>query len=131
MTTAFLAWAPNMWLYPVLILSVAWISGKSRKASVVMVLAASAVLVTTIAYLLPLPGNVAATEPVYAGQVMAVALSGLPPFAAAGFVGRAQALRQRSDRVRFALGTLAGLVVLISVPYLQLALGCLFTGICP
>jgi len=131
MTTAFFNWVPNLWLYFVLIPVVAWVSGKATRSSIVVAVTAAAILVTTVAYLLPLPGNVAADEPVYAGQVIAVMLSGLLPFAAAGFVGRLQPLRTQSSSTRLALGVVAGLLVLIPLPYVQLALGCTFTAICP
>ena len=122
---------PNHWLYIALIPAVAWVGATAKRASTVLAIVAAAMLMTTIAYRLPLPGNRIAQEPIYAGQVLAELLTAMLPFASAGFVGRLRPVLSQSRRMRIVLSIGAGLTMLIPLAYVQLALGCSLTRICP
>ncbi len=122
---------PNNWLYIALIPAMAWVGVTARRASTVLAAVGVAILVTTIAYRLPLPGNRAAQEPFYAGQVLAEVLASLLPFAGAGFAGRLRPVLSQSRQIRIVLSIGVGLTMLLPRAYLQLGLGCAFTAICP
>lgn len=121
----------STWVNAVLVIVLACLTVLVKRPAPALWAAVGATVVSSVLHFLPLTWNPLPPTRLHAGVVLAAVLPYSLPFAAASITPRLRAVREKPAWARLSVGGVAGALLLVPVPYLQLALGCLLTNACP
>lgn len=125
----FLMVVPSMWPHAFFIVGLAWLGRRIGAMGAALAMGAAGAVVTTGLYWL-LQNGIAPSHGAPVGQWIALLLAGGVPLLGAALVGTFTERRYPGGRAVLA-GVIAGVLLVIPMPTMQVALGCALTGLCP
>lgn len=120
-----------LWPHALLILMASWLGVRARTIAASIMSGAGAAVLATLVYWVIQNGIAPERQAPIAGQLVALFLAGAVPLVAASLAGQVAHRKGTRDISSLALGIAVGLLLLVSMPTLQLRLGCTLTSICP
>jgi len=123
--------APLLWPHYVFILLASWFGARSRTLMASVLVGASATALVTLVYYLVHNGVVADRVAPSVGQVLALFVAGAISLSGASIVSQVRRRKGTGVVPSLILGAVAGIILLVPTPWVQVRLACAFSGICP